>query len=272
MDTKLQLRVQRYGWDRAASHYQDAWQLQLRAAHDALFELADLKPGMRVIETACGTGLVSFRAAERLGADGYLLATDLSGDMVKEAARIGEQNRIGTIEFARMGAEKLALEADSFDAALSALGLMYLPDPRQALAEMRRVVRPGGSLVATVWGERKNCGWAGIFPIVDAQVASEVCPLFFATGAPNGLRSDFEAAGLKNIQERRQSETLEFADSGALLKAILDGGPIALAVSRFSAELRERVGQEFLASVAEFRNSDGSYAVPGEFVTVRGEV
>ena len=77
---------------------------------------------------------------------------------------------------------------------------------------MMRAVRPGGRVVATVWGERRNCGWAEIFPIVDARVVSEVCPLFFASGAPGSLRRDFEQAGLRNIEEHRQREVLQFPD------------------------------------------------------------
>ena len=83
-----------------------------------------------------------------------------------------------------MGGDELDVAEGSFDVAVSALGLMYVPDPRLALASMRRAVRRGGRVVATVWGERRHCGWAEIFPIVDSRVASEVCPLFFACGAP----------------------------------------------------------------------------------------
>ena len=70
----------------------------------------------------------------------------------------------------------------SFDVALCALGLMYMPDPAQALREMQRVLRSGGRLVAAVWGDRTRCGWSAPFPIIDDEVASEVCPPFFRLG------------------------------------------------------------------------------------------
>ena len=79
-----------------------------------------------------------------------------------------------------MDAEALELADAGFDVVLCALGLMYVPDPARALREMRRVLRPGGRVVLAVWGERARCGWSPVFPIVDAEVASEVCPLFFA--------------------------------------------------------------------------------------------
>jgi hypothetical protein len=135
---------------------------------------------------------------------------------------------------------------------------------------MARAVISGGRVVATVWGERRNCGWAEIFPIVDARVVSEVCPLFFASGAPGSLKRDFEQAGLHDIGEYRQREVLEFQDERSLLSAMLLGGPVALAVKRFTPEIMAEVEQEFLDSVRDHRAADGSYRIPGEFVTVVG--
>jgi ubiquinone/menaquinone biosynthesis C-methylase UbiE len=268
MDAKLQLRVQRYGWDAAAPHYEAGWMARLAAAQATLMDLADLRPGQSVLETACGSGLVTRRIAEAVGPGGSVLATDLAQKMVDATAALGLAN----VRAARMNAETLDVEDGAFDRAVSALGLMYVPDPRRALREMRRALRPGGRAVATVWGERRRCGWAEIFSIVDAQVRSEVCPMFFATGAPSALRGDFERAGFAEIGERRQSETLEFPDARVLLDAVLIGGPVALAVSRFSADQMRQVSKQFLASVAEFRKLDGGYHIPGEFVTVAGNV
>ena len=135
---------------------------------------------------------------------------------------------------------------------------------------MMRAVRPGGRVVATVWGERRNCGWAEIFPIVNSRVVSEVCPLFFASGAPGSLRRDFEQAGLRNIEEHRQREVLEFPDERSLLSAMLLGGPVALAVKRFTPDTMAEVEAEFLNSVKDHRAGGGSYRIPGEFVTVIG--
>jgi ubiquinone/menaquinone biosynthesis C-methylase UbiE len=270
MDAKLQIRVQRYGWDAASAFYEDGWSKPLLPAQLTLLRAAKLASGERAIEVACGSGLVTRMIAEAVGPSGEVLATDLSQNMVELAARQCAAAGLDRVTTARMGAEDLVVEEGYFDVALCALGLMYVPDPRRALASMRRAVRAGGRVAATVWGERRNCGWAEIFPIVDARVASEVCPLFFASGAPGALARDFEAAGLKDIQEHRQREQLEFADEKTLLTAMLLGGPVALAVKRFTPPVMAEVENEFLASVAQHRTSDGHYLIPGEFVTVSG--
>ncbi len=270
MDPRLQLRVQRYGWDAAAQYYQDSWSAQLKPAQDSLLAMAGLEPGMNVLETACGTGMLTFAAAQAVGESGHILATDMSGKMIEKIAQLANQNNVTNISFARMGAENLDVEDNSFDIALCALGLMYVPDPRLALSEMARAVKPGGKVVATIWGERRNCGWADIFPIIDAQATSEVCPMFFASGAPGIFAADFAASGLGDIQEHRQSEFLKFADGDTLDQAVIMGGPFAMAVKRFDEETLLQVRREFMASVAKFKNNDGSYAIPGEFVTVSG--
>lgn len=270
MDARLQLRVQRYGWDAASDHYESGWGVPLAAARAALLEAAALQPGERVIEAACGSGLVTRAAAAAVGPAGEVLATDLSQSMVdltaRECARLG----LDAVRTARMSADDLAVDEGRFDAAICALGLMYVPDPPRAVASMRRAVRPGGRVIATVWGERRHCGWAEIFPIVDARVVSEVCPLFFATGAPGALRRDFEAAGLDEVREHRHQERLAFADERGLLAAMLLGGPVALAVKRFTPQVMADVEHDFLASVQPHRTADGRYLIPGEFLTVAG--
>ncbi|MGR3291451.1 MAG: hypothetical protein ACU0C9_09695 [Paracoccaceae bacterium] len=137
---------------------------------------------------------------------------------------------------------------------------------------MARVTRPGGKVVATIWGERRNCGWAEIFPIVDAPVASEVCPMFFASGAPGLFEADFKAAGLIAIIEDRLPVQLAFENEDRLADAVILGGPVAMAVKVFSSEIMVQVRAEFMTSVGQFKKSDGSYLIPGEFVTVCGIV
>ena len=271
MDPRLQRRVQRYGWDKAAPLYEAYWQRQLAPAQQRLLELAELAPGERVLDVACGTGLVTFPAAERVGASGSVIATDLSDAMVSRVRQAAEQRGLAHVSARRMDAEALDLPAASVDAVLCALGLMYVPDPGVALAEFHRVLRPGGRMVAAVWGARKHCGWAEIFPIVDRRVQSEVCPMFFQLGTGEALGALAEAAGFADVTTDRLSTTLEYADDAAAVGAAFAGGPVALAYSRFDAATRASAHAEYLASIAPFRHA-GGYRIPGEFSVVRGRI
>jgi len=265
MDPRLQLRVQRYGWDAAASTYENEWSAVLAPAQEAVLKACDLQPGNSVIETAAGTGLVTFPAANAVAPDGHVLATDLSGEMVAQGTAAAERLGVSNVTFERMNSEELDYEDGRFDRALCSLGLMYVPNPRAALAEMKRVLKPGGRTSVAVWGARRNCGWAELFPIVDARVASEVCPLFFGLGTPGALVSDMTEAGLAGISETRIQTTLRFGDDERLLAAMIDGGAVAMAAKRFDAETRRAVDCEFLESVARYRTDTG-YEIPGEFV------
>jgi ubiquinone/menaquinone biosynthesis C-methylase UbiE len=265
MDPRLQRRVQRYGWDRAVAAYEEGWRAQLEPAHSLMLDMAALQPGERVLDVACGTGLVSFRVAEAVGARGAVVGTDISGEMVEAARRSAAERDVDNASFERSDAEALPFADATFDAAVCGLGLMYVPDPVKALCEMRRLLRPGGRAAAAVWGARRNCGWAEIFPITDARVASEVCPMFFHLGAKDMLARTFEAAGFTDIRSQRLVTRLHYATPDDALAAVFRGGPVALAYSRFDDATRRAVHAEYLASIAAFR-AGGGYQVPGEFV------
>ena len=268
MEPKLQRWVQRHGWDRAATCYERFWGEQLRPAVDLLLTIADLRPGEQVLDVAAGTGAVTLDAAAAVGPTGRVVATDISTKMLDELRRSAEACRPANIDVACAGAEDLDL-GESFDAALCSLGLMYVPSPRDAAAAMYRSVRPGGRTVVSVWGDRRNCGWAEIFPIVDAHVSSDVCPMFFALGAPGALTATLEHAGFVDVAETRLTVELRYADAEEALGAAFSGGPVALAASRFSLEDRSAAHAEYLSSIAAYADGPG-YRVPGEFVVASG--
>ena len=267
MDARLQRRVQRYGWDLAADDYEPLWRRQLADAQTTLLASARLAPGEHVLDVACGTGLITFDAARAVGPHGQVFGIDLSGQMIEAARRRARERRASNVGFERMDAEALDLPDASFDVVLCALGLMYMPDPGQALREMRRVLRPGGRLVVAVWGERSRCGWSGVFQIVGAEVASEVCPLFFRLGRSDTLARLLAKAKCEPIEQRRIGSLLYYADADEACDAAFVGGPVALAWSRFDAGVRARVRARYIESIEPWRHGQG-YRVPGEFVIV----
>ncbi len=231
-------------------------------------KMAALRPGERVLELACGTGLVTFRAADAIGAGGTLVATDISEEMIAAIAAHAASRGVAG-EFRRMDAEALDFPDASFDAVICALGLMYVADPSSAIREMHRVLVPGGRAVVVVWGARRHCGWAEIFPIVERRVSSDVCPLFFLLGTGDALSEEFKGAGFLPVTAKRLTSSLHYAGPDDAIGAAFVGGPVALAYSRFDAATREGAHAEYLESIATYRDGDG-YRVPGEFVAVTG--
>jgi ubiquinone/menaquinone biosynthesis C-methylase UbiE len=263
VDPKLQTRVQRYGWDLASEDYEPLWQQQLAPARAALLAAAALEAGEQVLDVACGTGLLTFEAARLVGAAGRVVGTDIAGRMIDTARRMAPPN----VSFQRMDAQKLDLPAASFDAVLCSLGLMYVPDAVTAVSEMLRVLRPGGRVALAVWGERSQCGWAPLFEIVEAEVASEVCPLFFRLGQQDQLADLCAQAGLEVFDNRRLRSTLRYANASQACDAAFVGGPVALAWSRFNEDTKLRVCQRYASAIEPWRHHNG-YGIPGEFVIV----
>lgn len=269
MDPRLQKRVQRYGWDRASAHYDNSWAAQLEPAQTRMLERAELRSGEAVLDTACGTGLVSFRVAELVGPRGRVVGTDIAEEMVKACGERAARDGLDHVRFERMDAEALALDDATFDAGLCGLGLMYCPSPVVALKEMRRVLKPGGRAAVAVWGARDRCGWAEIFPIVDSRVNTEVCPLFFQLGTGDALQYTMEAAELVDLTIDRLSTTLYYETAEAAYRAVFEAGPVAMAYSRFDDDTRSEAHTEYLESIEPFRKDRG-YEIPGEFVIGRG--
>lgn len=262
MDGRLQLRVQRYGWDRASNRYETLWHEALAPATQGVLRLARLQPGERVLDVACGSGVLTRAALAAVGLQGEAVGCDVSAGMVAvaQAASIG-------CHFLRTDAQAVdeVLPADHFDAVLCGLGLMYMPDPEASIAAMARCLRPGGRLVVSVWGERSACGWSGVFPIVDARVQSEVCPMFFRLGGGQALHTALSGANLQRVHTERIATTIHYADATTACDAAFEGGPVALAYSRFDPPTCEAVRHEYLDSLQPWART-GGFALPGEFV------
>lgn len=265
MDARLQRRVQRYGWDRAAAVYDQHWQPLLRPAHDRLLDRLRPVRGERALDVACGTGFLTLRLAEAVGDGGHVVATDLSGAMVHATTAAAERSGFANVTVRRAGAETLDVADAAFDVCACAFGLMFVPDPAAALAEMRRALTPDGRLGIAVWGERARCAWAEVFPIVERHVASDVCPLFFGLGTGDRLERLCEEAGFRDIECERIGIDLAFEDDRAVAEAFIEGSAVALAYAGFDDDRKAAVERDFLASVETHREGAG-YVIPAEFV------
>lgn len=269
MKPELQRRVQKYGWDKASPYYDSGWQKQLWPAQERLLASTNIKPGDNVLDVSCGSGLVTLPIAEAVSSTGSVTGIDLSEGMIEKARLRTEKLNFTHVSFKQMDAESLNFEGNSFDAVVCSLGLMYFPYPEKALQEMLRVAKPGAEVSTLVWGARKECGWASIFPIVDQRVKSDVCPLFFQLGTGNTLKSAFESAGFKDVRSDRFLLHLNFEDDEQACVAAFWGGAVALAYQKFDNQTREEAQKEYLDSIQLFKSGRG-YKIPGEFVITRG--
>ena len=146
-DIRSSGNVLRPGWARWEP-FLAAW---LEPATEAMLTMAGISAGARVLDLASGAGSQTLRAAERVGPQGSVVATDIAESMlyhVRENARAAGLTNVTTLAGA---AEDLALTPESFDAAICRLGLMLFVEPAQALAAVRRALRPGGKISAVVF-------------------------------------------------------------------------------------------------------------------------
>ncbi len=117
-------------------------------------ELADIAVGSRVLDVCCGTGASAIPAATEVGPTGSVLGVDLADRLLARARAKAHALRLANVEFVPGDMEYLDLPDAGFDVVVCVLGLYYAQDPVRALAELWRVLRPGGTLAVTVWGER----------------------------------------------------------------------------------------------------------------------
>jgi ubiquinone/menaquinone biosynthesis C-methylase UbiE len=154
-------------FDRAATTYARIGPLFFDVLARRLVEQAELEPGQSVLDVATGTGAVLLPAAERVGPAGRVVGVDLSEGMLARAAQRVQERALTNVRLERMDAERLELEAASFDRVLCGWGLFLFPEPHRALAECHRVLKPGGKLLATTGGMRFEAASLWVLDVVE---------------------------------------------------------------------------------------------------------
>jgi ubiquinone/menaquinone biosynthesis C-methylase UbiE len=139
-------------WDRVARLYEEEIDPRFAQIVEGVIARAALRQGERVLDLGTGTGTAAAEAARAVGSRGSVLAVDPSAEMVALARRRAGQPGVTAFQVEVGAAEAIPAESETFDAVLASLSLMFVIDRAAALREIARVLRPGGRLVAAVWG------------------------------------------------------------------------------------------------------------------------
>jgi ubiquinone/menaquinone biosynthesis C-methylase UbiE len=227
--TTQELEETRIAWDRTAAGYDRTNTLtQMWLGNEGL-RRAELRPGMRFLDVAAGSGALSIPAA-RLGAQ--VVATDLSPVMLDLLAARARKEGL-EIETRVMDGQALDLDDDSFDVAGSQFGVMLFPDMPKGIREMVRVVKPGGRVLMNVYGDPHEIDFLGFFvaavqsvrPDFDGPPADPP-PLPFQLQDPERLRRELAAAGLRDVVVETITESTEFQTGRQLWEWIVWSNPI----------------------------------------------
>jgi SAM-dependent methyltransferase len=169
-----------------------------------MLELSAPRPGERVLELACGAGGVGIAAAKLVGPAGEVVLSDVAERMTAIAAARAANLGLGNVHSLPLDLDDIAQPDQSYDVVLCREGLMFALDPARALAEIRRILRPGGRLALAVWGPRARNPWLGlVFEAVSAQLGMPLPPPGvpgpFSLGDPDRLARLLTGAGLADV-------------------------------------------------------------------------
>jgi SAM-dependent methyltransferase len=209
---------QRQQWNRAATGWRRWSELIDQAASEIserLVELAGVEPGSRVLDVAAGYGEPSLTAARAAGAEGAVLATDISAEMIAFGRERAAATGLRNIEFVQSDAASLDFPAASFDAALSRWGIIFEPDAEAAAARIRSFLEPGGRMAISSWGSPDRVPFLAI-PMRTAMQRLGVPPPPPGTPGPlsrptpQALGGLLEAAGFSDVEVEEAEVTFEW--------------------------------------------------------------
>lgn len=233
---------------------------------EPVLDAARVGPGQRVVDVACGTGVLARGARERVGTSGSVVGIDVDPGMLAVAREIDP-----SIEWRQGEAEKLPFDDASFDAVVSQFGLMFFSDRSGAAREMFRVLQENGRTAAAVWDDLANQpAYATEVELLDAiagKAAGDALRAPFALGDAHEACAIFEAAGFEDVQATTRRGTGRFPDIRTLVGADLHGWLPVMGV-HLEPEVIEEILETAESEMARFViDGEVVFDAPGHLIT-----
>jgi SAM-dependent methyltransferase len=243
----------------------------LAAATERMLDLAALRPGARVLDLGAGTGDQSFAAAARVGPAGRVLATDISAQMVAEAAAGAARAGLGNVETRVLDVAAIDLEPEQWDAVISRLGLMFTSDLAAALTGARRVLRRGGRLAVIVWSTPERNPFLSTPLSVLRGLGCPVPPdaemaRAFSLGTPGVLARALAAAGFRDVVVEPVPAPRTYPSVADLMALQRESRPLSHAMAHLDDGTRAVAWTEIERAYRQFETPSGVEFV-GEVLT-----
>lgn len=255
------------GWRRGAAARAQA----LGPLTEMMLDLAGVGTGSRVLDVAAGTGEQTLLAARRVGPTGSVLATDIAATMLSPAAEGAREAGLSNVETQVMDACRLDLEAESFDAAICRLGLMFILERHQALSGIHRVLKRGGRLAAVVFSSSARNAFVAS-PLAIARRHAGLPPALFedpgrfALAQPGVLRAVYEQGGFRDVALHAKPVERRFPSVAAAVQYPLDALPeVAQRLANLTDEGRGVALAEIEVVMRQFEGPE-SVVAPGEYL------
>lgn len=172
---------------------------------DALVEYARPAAGMRVLDLASGTGEPAISLAMRVGPQGQVTALDMSADLLDIAEKRARARQLTNFTTQKADAHSLPFAENTFDLGTSRFGVMFFREPEKALAELKRVLRPGARACFLAWGSSEQPYWQSMMGVVHRNVGGPLLqpdgPNPFRFAEPGSLSGVLRAAGFDSVEE-----------------------------------------------------------------------
>ena len=250
LDSKQYKEAERQSWNSVAAGWQKWWKPIEKGAEKVsrrLTELAEIKSGSRVLDIATGIGEPAITAANQVGKNGHILATDISPQMLsvakQRAISLGLQN---VIKFKEGDIETLDLPSSAFDAALCRFGLMFLSDLKGGLSNIYRSLLEGGHLAAAVWAAPaqdtlSDVTMKTVMKETNSPPPPPGTPGPFSLSDESTLKNSFLTSGFKDLALERISVSFDFDSPADFTAFILEtSGPLLKMITN---QILERRGE-----------------------------